>query len=61
MPAAKRLVSAGMQPYAECQEDGCAWERGHGSMTRDEAKQHATQTGHKVLVITEQRDLYGVS
>jgi hypothetical protein len=53
-----RQMSVGMLPRAECAVDDCGWDRDHGRQTRDAAKLHARATGHDVLVITEQRDLY---
>ena len=46
------------QPYAECENEGCGWERDPGPTTRDEAKRHVVETGHDVIVTVENRTLY---
>jgi len=56
--AVTKSVGMTMQPWAECQDEACSWERGCGSFTRQDAKNHAQRTGHAVLVVVETRDLY---
>jgi hypothetical protein len=62
--AAQRILSAEMNPTAECigtngtEPDGCGWVSSMWGDARSEGKDHAKRTGHKVLVIRETRDVY---
>lgn len=59
MPTATmRTYRVTLNPWAECETDGCDWSHLSSRVTRDRAKHHARNLGHRVIVIAEDRTVY---
>lgn len=55
-------ISATLQPYAEClggSEGDCGSMWHHSRLAREDAKNHARQTGHQVRIVVEQVSIWG--
>jgi hypothetical protein len=46
-----------LHPWADCED--CEWDSDYSPVTRDRVKSHVRVTGHKVIIITEKRALWG--
>lgn len=53
-----KVFGVKLHPAAGCED--CVWSHGPSAVTRDAAKNHTKGTGHKTVVETIERDVYGV-
>ena len=54
----EKVIGVTFLPRAECQDEECMFAQPPDKDTRNRAKRHAQSTGHRVMVITESRDVY---